>query len=634
MNPLSNSPSPSSSRALPVQSSVVQSAVRFRSEPLTKGRSFLFINVQDDASQSFGVGRQKKAFLSKVSHQRRKKESIERLHCIRDTKGCQGTGTATESFKEAPTRQSRLALTGYLGQDYMGPFDANSVTTTTTRTKCSCRPESGIDGTVVRCSFCHRRHIRPYYEPGLTGDGGGSVYDIASGLLDPTMPINETTSRFQVDGAISFALRHILPNLRSSDMTGLFQTWNFPYEGDDLKLYTFLWSIRHQENVLRLTYGAPEDPAKLKEQLILKGLTLRALRKEIGHYTREKPIDSIIRCMLVLAVNAKDRERIYREPSPFTPMFMGLHVLEAYGSRDYSFLHWTVMYKLLEKHGGIETLRLFGLAWQLSITDFTNAAHTLRKPLYPILDVYGRKLDLHPPLLLFAPYGCGYSGGQWQTPGSGFNELVFMQQPVHGELVTVFCHVGELSYVMDHMSTRSCDAQLLDLLGDSRGLVHHRLFSLPNEDDTSDKILQQLDNGPSIGGGHKRCLELYHTCRLAMLLYATHVTFPVPRSIAVRQRLLHSLWPRLQSFAGQGLSSLLLLWCTSVVLIAVDGTERYNEVLFLFKQLCFTLKVTSLEKLLEILRSFAWVHAAVKHHYPKMKGYFLANYKDDSLRDG
>lgn len=107
-----------------------------------------------------------------------------------------------------------------------------------------------------------------------------------------------------------------------------------------------------------------------------------------------------------------------------------------------------------------------------------------------------------------------------------------------------------------------------------------------------------------------------------MLLYATHVTFPVPRSIAVRERLLYSLCPKLQSFISQGFSSLLLLWCTSVALIAADGTERYNEVLFLFKKLCFTLQVSSLEKLLEILRSFAWVHAAAHHHYPKMKDIF------------
>lgn len=501
MFPLSNPPR-TSSRDPSGQSSLTQSGVPFRTKPSTEERSFLFVNVQDDASQAFGVGRQKKAFLSKAAHQRKKKEAIERLNYIQGTKGRQTTGTDTESFTQRRTRQSRLALTGYSGQDYVDPFDASSGTTATTRTKCSCRPESGIDGTVVRCSFCHRRHIGSYYDSELTGDGAGSVYDIASGLLDPIMPINETTARFKVDAAISFACRHILPNLRSSDMAGLYQTWNFPYEDDELKLYTFLWSIKHQENVLRLTYGAPEDPAALKEQFIFKGLTLRALRNEIGNYTHKKPIDSIIRCMLVLAVNANDSERIYREPSPFAPVFKGLHALEAYGSRDYSFLHWKVMYELLEKHGGIETLRLFGLAWQLSITDFTNAAHTFRKPLYPILDVHGQKLNLHPPLLLFAPYGCGYSRGQ--IPGSGFSELLFMQQPVHSNLVTVFCHVGELSYVFDYMSTQSCDDKMLDLLGDSRDLVHHRLFSLPNEDDASDKILQQLDNGPSIGSGQKR----------------------------------------------------------------------------------------------------------------------------------
>jgi hypothetical protein len=52
------------------------------------------------------------------------------------------------------------------------------------------------------------------------------------------------------------------------------------------------------------------------------------------------------------------------------------------------------MYQLLEKHGGIETLRLFALAWQVSIADLLHAAHTIRKPLYPMVDIYGQRLEL------------------------------------------------------------------------------------------------------------------------------------------------------------------------------------------------------------------------------------------------
>jgi hypothetical protein len=112
-----------------------------------------------------------------------------------------------------------------------------------------------------------------------------------------------------------------------------------------------------------------------------------------------------------------------------------------------------------------------------------------------------------------------------------------------------------------------------------------------------------------------RSLEIYQITRLTMLLYATHVTFPLPRSTVVRGPLLSQLCPRIQALAAQGASSPLLLWCASVVLIALEGAKPSNEILILFQLLCRDLEVTSLETLLGILRSFAWVDSAVDHHY-------------------
>lgn len=484
----------------------------------------------------------------------------------------------------------------------------------------TCAPKNeGTMADLVRCPF-HNKHIRT--------DGrlltSGSVHDLGSGIFDPMIPINERTLKLRVREIVSFANRHIFPNIRSLDLPDLYRTWAFPFDDDELKLFTLLWSTKYHEGVLRLTYGAPEDPAGLKEQLTLKGLTLRALRKEVRSYTGQKPVDSIIRCIFVLAVNGAVSERIYREPSPFVPMFIGLHGIEVYGSRDYDPLHWKVMHQLLEKHGGIEALRLFALAWQVSVADLLHAAHTIRKPLYPMVDIYGQQLDLDPPLVLFTPYGFGDSqnSATSQKPGSGFNELLFMEPPVYQKLVTVLSHVGELSYVMDCMSTQPYDPRLLDVLGDSRDLVHHRLF-MPNEHDTPDQILQLEVQSHS--DTHEQCMNLYLICHLAMLLYATHVTFPLPRPTVVRGTLLRSLCPRLQSTIGQDCSSPLLLWCTSLALIALDGTGPSDEILILFKNLCRNLQVSSLEKLLSILRSFAWVDSAVLHHYASIGTYFCGD---------
>ena len=186
--------------------------------------------------------------------------------------------------------------------------------------------EPKIEGPMVhsvRCPF-HNRNIRSD-GPLLTG---GSVHDLGSGTFGPMIPINERISKLRVREIVSFASKHIFPNIRSVDLPDPYRTWAIPFDDDELKLFTLLWSSKYHEGVLRLTYGAPDDSAGLKEQLTLKGLTLRALRKEVGSYIGQKPVDCIIRYLFVLAVNGTVSERIYREPSPFAPMFTGLHGIE------------------------------------------------------------------------------------------------------------------------------------------------------------------------------------------------------------------------------------------------------------------------------------------------------------------
>ncbi|KAL3451512.1 hypothetical protein BJX65DRAFT_220312 [Aspergillus insuetus] len=98
--------------------------------PPTTGRSFFFVDTQDDVSQEFGVGREKMAFLSKLAHQRRKKESVARLRADQRTRS-QRTAATQEGFTHALTRQGRSTdLTGYLGQGYVDPFDTSSVVMT------------------------------------------------------------------------------------------------------------------------------------------------------------------------------------------------------------------------------------------------------------------------------------------------------------------------------------------------------------------------------------------------------------------------------------------------------------------------------------------------------------------------
>jgi hypothetical protein len=76
--------------------------------------------------QQFGVGREKKIFLSTLAHQRRKKQSIKRLKYAIPTEKAFVTAD-TVPFMQAITSQGRYSLTGYVGQGYVDPFHTRSV---------------------------------------------------------------------------------------------------------------------------------------------------------------------------------------------------------------------------------------------------------------------------------------------------------------------------------------------------------------------------------------------------------------------------------------------------------------------------------------------------------------------------
>jgi hypothetical protein len=77
-------------------------------------------------SQEFGVGREKKVFLSRLAHQRRKKQSIDRLKYAKSIGNGHGLADR-EPFMQALTNQGRFSLTGYVGQGYVDPFHTRSV---------------------------------------------------------------------------------------------------------------------------------------------------------------------------------------------------------------------------------------------------------------------------------------------------------------------------------------------------------------------------------------------------------------------------------------------------------------------------------------------------------------------------
>ncbi|KAL4993493.1 hypothetical protein BDV10DRAFT_23603 [Aspergillus recurvatus] len=430
---------------------------------------------------------------------------------------------------------------------------------------------------------------------------------LGAGRSNPLLPVDATASRLKMHELLDFTTIMLWPHFRPRDYAAnCYKSWVFPLEENNkLLLYAVLWAASYHLDILRITYGASEPHLESKEQLELKSLVLQELQKEVANISVTQYPDALVMCILYLAVNDRHKTKIQRDPSPLSPPFMNLQALDFYGSRDYHPVHWKVVQEIVQRFGGPQSLRVFALAWLLSLSDLMSAVQTLNKPIYPMMGVDGNPLDLQPPTLLFR-------GLAQETAGSGFHDLFYIWPPIRQEVVSVFIHLGQYSSVIQHYaaSGQTCSPVVLDLLGDSRNLIHHRLLSLPDENDPVEAVIQckgQTEAETDLSR------EIYLTVRLSTILYAVHVTFPLPRSQHLRQTLLEALYPRFDKLCTQNVSQPVILWCVAVAMSMLDETVSASSPLVSYMtRLSQDAGLDTLDKLVALLESFAWVDAAVQ----------------------
>jgi len=488
------------------------------------------------------------------------------------------------------------------------------------------------------CQICGGRIPGLQLRPPQPSSGVPSLlHTFQSGNLDPLLlPCADGDANLagiDVQGILSMAGAQIWPSMRPLDYSAnCYRGWVFPFE-DKLKVYIVLWSTCYHRDMLRVTHGPSahqqgkgkregEGEIDSKEQLHLRALTIRRLREEINNIERVSSPDGLVMAILFLAVNISHRTGLARDKSPFSPPFTGLHTLDIYGSREYDPMHWGIVHNIIRRFGGVASLSAFAIAWHVSIADLMRAVNTLQKPIYPPLGLQGQVLDLAPPLTLFQIQGLAalqVEGGE-QTAGLGFQVLGCLSPPIQAHAINVFVEIGQYSRVIQYYDAHPCTPAVLDLLGDSRNLVHHRLFSLPNEEDDSNLDTVIEDSCGDLTYTYspedtQRTRAVYLLVRLSLLLYTIHVTYPIPRSAGLRKRLLHTIAPLFHPVIDRTPLEPLLLWSLVVVVIC-SGDTAPEQLLEYVVRLCAKLKIDSRESLLGVLRSFAWVECAVPDTVP------------------
>lgn len=118
------------------------------------------------------------------------------------------------------------------------------------------------------------------------------------------------------------------------------------------------------------------DPASSAEvpstlHLQLKGFVLNEIRQKLstvdGNSLQNEEVDDIILSILYLAANENLDQIRPPERSPFTPPFRRLQSMEIYGSCEFHHLHWQTVQHIILQRGGLSTVKLYGLAWLISM---------------------------------------------------------------------------------------------------------------------------------------------------------------------------------------------------------------------------------------------------------------------------
>ena len=232
-----------------------------------------------------------------------------------------------------------------------------------------------------------------------------------------------------------------------------------------------------------------------------------------------------------------------------------------------------------------------------------SASVTLTRPPFPIINPDGEDFIYQSPLrFLTSPQPPRY------MPCRGFTQLSCVY--IKKDIIQVFLNLSELSQVIQAFTEGRCSSNKLDALLDCRNLVQHQLLSLPDETEPLDLISLDKDTIQQIP---QFAVQIYKSCRVAALLYSTHVTFPLPRTTQTRLRVVPELQTticeiNLRFVEEQVLR--VLLWCTVVTGIASKGAPEHPWFVAQLLKLSDLLDIRSWQELQEIMRGFAWVDTA------------------------
>jgi hypothetical protein len=257
---------------------------------------------------------------------------------------------------------------------------------------------------------------------------------------------------------------------------------------------------------------------------------------------------------------------------------------------------------------------------------------TASTPEFPVMDATGNMYGSDSPFRILQ-----ISARPWHRTlcNGGFRQLQTLG--IKKLIVRALLDLSEFAQAVQLHLPKQYDAVAMDLMGDIRNVVQHRLLSLPKPSDPllEEEIFEKNNDGhqrveedeqeeeEGMAMARTITMEVYRACWLAAFLFSTHVTFPIPATRPVRENLVPQLQDKIRRSSDSltdedenqdecNAKSEILLWCTMIGGIAAQDGEVERRCWYAgqLRKLCHTLNIQSWAKMQELMRSFAWVDVA------------------------
>ncbi|CEJ55111.1 hypothetical protein PMG11_01386 [Penicillium brasilianum] len=262
--------------------------------------------------------------------------------------------------------------------------------------------------------------------------------------------------------------------------------------------------------------------------------------------------DAIILCVLCMA-NNKNEPPLgpdFQE-SPFQSPLRSLQWLDVYGRLKPHPIHQAGLVQLVYLKGGLQTIKLPGLAGVISFSDVLAASRSLSQPLFPCISLQeGEFLTLNQII-------------NFQHPMLNMDIDIVSELPITSEMQEIFSASRAYLALIDRYQDGVYVA--LEMLADFRNLVQWHIMSL----------LPGSKLGPNITNSY----PLYEACRLALVIMGLGVIFPLPPQSAPLLELSQMLQAQLQSVEDiaqiySSVSIKLMYWCLILGGIAAGESQE------------------------------------------------------------